>query len=94
MRLCVTICFSKLLWLVIPRACRSPHNVHQHTPSPSLPPSLPPSLSLSLSGNEIWKNFVNFDVKDRTDPSKLYKKESFKLKPKPKPIYPDDDYKT
>jgi len=29
MRLCVTICFSKLLWLVIPRACGSPHNVHQ-----------------------------------------------------------------
>lgn len=30
MRLCVTICFSKLLWLVIPRACGSLHNVHQH----------------------------------------------------------------
>lgn len=52
------------------------------------------SLSLSLSGKDFRKFLKSFDKEDRTDQSKLYKKESFKLKP----IYPDevvdDDYKT
>lgn len=43
---------------------------------------------------EIRENLVNFDEEDRTDPSKPYKKELFKLNLTPNPIYPDEDYKT